>query len=236
MAVSLVLTGVPLGCDSSAIDEEPDRPPVCTAGPDHGSLWPLSVGNYWSFEYYWRGALTDTLRVVVEEEYAAGRFARGITFLVHRYGLSEALPAKKELWTNSERGPTQVGFISRGDTVDYLPHFRFPYPARRWEEFYSYNFTRDLRTDGPWEVADSSRYVVVATDEQTATVLGRFRSHVYRHLDRPLDDAFGDSVYVSYAPGHGLVGISAYNERQGRTRDPNWQFKLVDICIKKRAP
>ena len=214
----------------------PERPLVCTHKPEPSVLWPLTVGNFWEYDYYRKGELTDTIRFEVTEEFEPGRFGPLESFLVERRGVTGETQERIEMWSNGADGAILVGIVGRTDTVRGGPILTYPYPAQKGQEFEAYSYSRDIRTDDPFEISDTTMYYVHDTDEEIRTGVGLFRTYVYRYLRRPNLDAFGDSIYVSYAPGYGPVNLAAYHQRRGRTVTPGWWLRLRDYCIKQPAP
>ncbi len=181
-------------------------------------LRPLAVGNYWRY-ISWNISpdLTDTLIVEIINELPLGYNGTNFDAFVETGYFVNSEPASW-LWIydNASDGLYFFGGVSPTDTLIVKELWR-KYPGQAGESWLvSLMIYRSLTTF-KFEIADTQKVDLIATNEPFETPLGNLRCYVYRYPYPVSDDVFPEwDAFEYYAPGIGLVGMVVKSRLDGR--------------------
>ncbi|SMO74850.1 hypothetical protein [Gracilimonas mengyeensis] len=191
-----------------------------------GDLMPLSVGNYWEYEftYIWK----DTLRyeVVKEVQVPFG----GEKYTAYAFNLvpfPSDVPEYYWLYRNGEAGLYQMGGIANTDTL-FTQYVDKPWPA---EEGENWNIPRLAfsRDSLKFYVSDTLSITLVDKSREIDTPAGKFECYVYKFTISNGDDVPRWDYFMYYSSGVGLIAQIATSE--GDPENIKEEMYLMDFHL-----
>jgi hypothetical protein len=186
----------------------PTEPP-----PPPKSIYPLSVGNRWTYEYRYAGLSPVSWVYEVTRTYPAGFYGGTVmayTMTNYRKG-SPPSPIEWLRWSGPD-GIYDLGGVSPSDTFfTEIQHLKYPAAVGESLEVPSLVYS-----EGGFFITDTLTHIVVANREKLWTPAGVFTCFVVEYRRRIADDVHERWVYRHYySPGVGWVGYIARGEILG---------------------
>lgn len=181
-----------------------------------GELMPLSVGNYWEYDFTYLEVLKDTIRYEVVKEIQVPWV--DTTYTAYAFNLVPFPPGEVEyywLFRNGKAGLYQMGGIADTDTL-FTQFVDKPWPAEEGQtwEIPRLSFSRD---NLKFYISDTLHVILVDTDREVETPAGKFECYVYKLTVSNGEDVIANwDYFMYYSPGIGLVAQISATEN-----DPN---------------
>ncbi|MEX0719126.1 MAG: hypothetical protein WD059_00575 [Balneolaceae bacterium] len=177
-----------------------------------GDLMPLTVGNYWEYDFTYLEVIKDTLRYEVAKEV---QVPWGDTsYTAYAFNLTPFPPDAPEyywLYRNGEAGLYQMGGMADTDTL-FTQYVDKPWPAEEGEswDIPRLAFSRDSLK---FYVSDTLNITLVDNDREVVTPAGKFDCYVYKFTISLGEDVLQKwDYFMYYSPGVGLVAQIATGE------------------------
>ena len=167
-------------------------------------LMPLSVGNFWEYDFTYLGSIKDTLRYEVVKEIQVPW--EDTSYTAYAFNLVPFPPDAPEyywLYRNGEAGVYLMGGMAETDTL-FKNEIDKSYTAEEGQtwDVPQLAFSRDSLK---FYVSDTLSITLIDTDRKVETPAGKFECYVY-YFDLSIgDDLDKVDYYLYYSMGIGLI-------------------------------